>query len=231
MKSAFLIIATGPKYIQYAVRLIESIREYIGLKPQVIAFTDKPQALQQHARVFTVDPMGYPEATLMRYHTILSKEHILRQEGYQQLFYVDADMLFVDDVKMDEIESPGLMATLHPGYVGARGTPETNPASTAFCNNTYYYCGGFQGGEINAYLSAAKVMAENIDTDKKNGVMARWHDESHWNKYLTTNPIGKRLDPSFCYPEAANDFYKNKWAAAGLNVKPRLLALTKRDGR
>jgi hypothetical protein len=215
MKTAFVIIASGQAYVDYARNLIASIREELWFDPQIYIFTDKPQQLQTMARTFVIDPLGYPKATLMRYHLIGSKAHILKE--YDQLFYVDADMLFVDNVKEEYIASDGLTTTLHPGYVGSKGTPESRPESTAFCNdNLAYYCGGFQGGKASAYLQAAATLAAAIDTDTKNGITAIWHDESHWNRLLSDICPAKVLTPSYCYPEDYDGGYgwaKDKYPA------------------
>jgi hypothetical protein len=71
-------------------------------------------------------------------------------------------------------------------------------------------------------------MKMNINEDESNGVLATWHDESHWNRYLTIYPPTKVLGPEYCYPDVPNDYYRDKWRAAGLGeVQPKILALTK----
>lgn len=224
MKTAFIIIATGTTYAQYASELVDSIREYALFDPRVYIFTDHVQALQSAGKCFYTEPLGYPKQTLYRYHTMLSKEHILR--AYDQLFYLDADMLLVNEMKLEDIAFEGLTATLHPGFFrrNQKGTPETRTQSTAFCNrNTNYYCGGFQGGNTEAYLSAAKILAKHIDEDEKNGITATWHDESHWNRFLAGSPAVKTLSPSYCYPENYDGGYG--WAANELT--PILVARDK----
>jgi histo-blood group ABO system transferase len=225
MKTAFVIIATGTAYARYAQNLVASIREHLWFDPQVFIFTDHVQALQKVAKCFYTDPLGYPKQTLMRYHTILSKEHIL--EKYDQLFYLDADMLFVNQVNFDDIASDELTATLHPGFFvnNTQGTTEKRKESTAFCDyNVSYYCGGFQGGNTKAYLAVAKTMAGRIDEDLENGIMAVWHDESHWNKYLADAPPAKTLSPSYCYPED----YDGGYGWDGTIYSPILVAMDKR---
>jgi len=224
MKTAFVIIATGTVYAQYAQRLVASIREHLWFDPSVFLFTDHVQALQTVGKCFHTEPLGYPKQTLLRYHTILSKEHILEQ--YDQLFYVDSDMLFVDRVELDDIASDGITATLHPGFFvnNTRGTTERRPASTAFCDyNVSYYCGGFQGGDAKAYLKAAKGMSARIDEDTKNKITAIWNDESHFNKWLADTPPRKTLSPSFCFPENYDGGYG--WSAEKFPAK--LIALDK----
>lgn len=222
--TAFVVIATGPSYVQYAKNLVASIRGHLWFDPAVYLFTDNVQALQTVGKCFHISPRGYPNETLYRYHTILSKEHVLEQ--YDQLFYLDADMLFVKRVELEEIASDGLTATLHPGYFEEKtaGSTEKRRESTAFCiDNLFYYAGGFQGGNAKAYLAAAKVMAARINEDTEKGITAIWHDESHWNKLLADTPPAHALSPSFCYPEG----YDGKYGWSAEQYPAKLVALDK----
>src|SRR5579859_5298349 len=154
MKVALITIATGKKYHHYAGAMFASAKKFFPSADR-IAFTDGIGADEPEADIvfpfianathnFLIPSAGYPEATLKRYHTMLTRKEFL--SNYDQIFWADADMLFVAPVG-EEIFSTGITATLHPGYVGGRGTPETNLKSYAYCaNNTAYYCGGFQGG-------------------------------------------------------------------------------------
>ena len=51
------------------------------------------------------------------------------------------------------------------------------------------------------YIEAMKVIAENIDEDLGQNILARYHDESHWNKYLEENPPSTILPFWYCFPE------------------------------
>jgi histo-blood group ABO system transferase len=171
----------------------------------------------------------WPGPTLHRYHTFLKAKKYL--SAFDYLFYVDVDMRFVAPVGK-EIFSNNITATLHPGYVNEIGSPERRPESVAaipFDVKNKYFCGGFNGGFSGAYFGMAAELAWGIDKDAEKGITAIWHDESHLNRYLYDHPPSKILDPSYCYPEGANEHYKNKWAAAGINPTPKILALTKDD--
>jgi len=224
MKIALLVIGTGEKYRPYVQPLLESAKKYFVEHDAIVwtdGFFDSSAAIR-----LTKTAEGFPNETLHRYSTFVQQEWLLKQ--YDQLFYIDADMRFVAPVG-EEIFSEGITATLHPGYVGQRGSPETDSRSLAYCpKNIAYYCGGFQGGSSAAYLKMAKELATSIEIDDKKGVTAIWHDESHYNRYLTDNPPAKILGPEYCYPDVTNDYYKDKWRAAGLGkVQPKILALTK----
>jgi hypothetical protein len=235
MKTALLVIATGEKYAWYADRLIESADAHM-FPHDTILFTDNAPILNREwafSRVGTkliripVEPKGFPNETLMRYHTFLSVENILKE--YDNLFYVDSDMLFVAPVKEEEILSNGITATLHPGYIGQIGTPERRPESKAYIPAhamNKYFCGGFNGGRADTFLWMARHIKAHIDEDTANSITAVWHDESHLNAFLYYNcPPARILTPSFCWPEGCQGKY-DSWTES---YEPKLVALTKKD--
>jgi hypothetical protein len=237
VKAALITIATRKKYHHYAGAMFKSAKEFFPLAER-IAFTDgigcdDPETdivvpfIANADKCLLIPTAEYPEVTLKRYHTILSFYDELKD--YDQIFWIDADMRFVALVG-EEIFSSGITATLHPGYVGERGTPERNPFSSCFIPfnaQNKYFCGGFNGGSTEAFLKMAEICADSIDIDARNGIIPLWHDESATNHYLYKYPPSKILDPSYCYPEGAGDHYLNKWRAAGINPTPKILALTK----
>lgn len=227
-KTALLLIACGPRYWGYADQLIESAKQFF-VPHDVVLFTDAPGSYKPPVAYKIPCPsLGFPNATLKRYHLFTEQQQILSQ--YENLFYSDVDMRFVAPVAEEEIFSDGITATQHPGYVGLGGTPETRPISTACVNAPlrHYFCGGFNGGAAEVFLLMSRNIRAAVDADERNGVVAVWHDESHLNRYLCTFPPAKVLSPSFCYPDVAGDYYRNIWRNAGLgDVVPKLLALEK----
>jgi histo-blood group ABO system transferase len=230
MSVALVTIATGEKYRNYAYELIATARHFWP-RAHTIMFTDEPRHICGLDHVFKTEAKGYPNETLMRYHTMLSQEKFLAD--YDHIFYADADMRFVADV--EDIPSPAysLYATLHPGYVNknVKGTPETNCKSRAFCDwNNVYVAGGFQGGQNNVYISAMHTMRERIQADLQDGITAVWHDESHWNRFIADHKYAvdiAYLTPSFCYPEN----YDGRWGWQPNEYKPVLVAVDKKGQR
>jgi histo-blood group ABO system transferase len=80
-----------------------------------------------------------------------------------------------------------------------------------------YYAGGFNGGR--RYLKMAKTIRSWVDEDERKGIIAKWHDESHMNRYLYENPPTVILSPAYCFPEAP-------WASS-LPFPRKLVALDK----
>jgi len=226
MKTALVLVATGVRYAAYADVLIESAKKFF-IPHDVVLFTDSERDFDVTHK-FDCLPLGFPDATLLRYHLFTTEEEIL--SSYEHIFYSDVDMRFVAPVDEDEILSNGITATMHPGYAGLPGTPETRPESTAYVGQPLrnYFCGGFNGGAAQAFLTMANDIRYSVDRDKEKGLVAVWHDESHLNRYLYDNPPAKILTPAFCYPDVQNDYYKRIWHQAGLGViTPKLLALEK----
>ena len=220
MKTALLVIATGEKYWQYIDQLLASAAACL-FPHDVVLWTDSPKRYCQQQ--FQKVGLGFPGETLHRYHTFLEQRGLL--ESYDFLIYADIDMLFVCSFNVASIVSDGITATLHPGYVGICGTPDRNPASTAYIpvgTQNKYFCGGFNGGKTESFLTMAEIIKKNIDTDTQNGVMAVWHDESHLNRYLLDNPPARILGPEYCYPEGCERNYVGHMLG-----EPKLIALTK----
>jgi len=217
MKIAMLIIATG-KYWQFVPPLIESTQFLLkGYDKRFIIHTDEPESDVWEDIDFACDPYNavfcshnhepWPGPTLHRYRTFIASYDQWKDCDYA--FYIDADMRFENPVG-DEILGTGLTATIHPGFAGKPLNQLSycrNPRSTAFVKpneGQRYYCGGFQGGTTASYYAAMRMMAHNIAKDEENGVMAEWHDESHWNRHLIDHPPSVVLDPSYCSPEEWN---------------------------
>lgn len=233
MKTALIIIATGPVYWDYAADLMRSAARFF-VPHNTVLFTDCPNDLNADME-YIIPAAGFPEATLMRYHTILKAENLLR--SFDFCYFCDSDMRFVSPIEESEIFSDGITATEHPGYVGRLGPSETNPKSASFCPQVKpYFCGGFDGGKTEAYIEMAKAIKASIDEDAKNGIVPIWHDESSKNKYLQDHPPAKILDPSFCYPQGEYEnpggYYRQLWTKAGrTGIIPKLVALEKRGRR
>lgn len=85
--------------------------------------------------------------------------------------------------------------------MGALGTWETNLKSTAVVargKRKKYYCGGVWGGPKNLFLELCKSLDKSVNSDLSNGIIAKWHDESHLNMWASTHKINS-LAPNYCY--------------------------------
>lgn len=211
-----LVVATG-RYTEFVQPLVDSANKYFCTNHNVTYFVFTDGQIPQASNIVRIEQkrLGWPLDTMMRFSMYASQKELLKSMDY--LFACDADMLFVDTVG-DEILGD-LVGTLHPGYVGTKGTYETDSRSTAYLPNhegTYYFAGGFNGGKSDAYLKMAQTITDNIEIDLKKNIIAVWHDESHLNRYFATHKPSIVLSPSYCY-----------WEGKVLPYKQRLVALTK----
>ncbi len=196
-----LIMATG-KYDRFITPLIESAELYFLPDHNVTyyVFTDGIIPERENLVVIPQQRLGWPFDTLKRYHVYYKNKKRFINEDF--LFAIDADTLFRGKVG-DEILGD-LVATLHHGFLGRRGTYETNPASHACVNShegTYYFAGGFYGGKNKSFLKAIKTIIDRIDNDLARGIVAIWHDESHWNRYCIDHPPTVILPSAYCYAD------------------------------
>jgi histo-blood group ABO system transferase len=213
-----LVVATG-KYVQFVQPLIDSAERFFlpDCKKTYFIFTDHIERVSKADNVVPVfqKRLGWPYDTMMRCHMYVQHQELYNDLDY--MFACDADMRFVDTVG-DEILSD-IVATQHPGFVGRRGSYETNQNSLAYVapdEGGCYFAGGFYGGLRQEFIILNQTLYERIKIDLDKGIMPVWHDESHLNRYFIEVKPTKILSPSYCYPEGWN-----------LNFHPRLIALNK----
>jgi histo-blood group ABO system transferase len=225
LKIALVTIATN-KYIKFTKPLYESAKKYFMPHHNVdfFCFTDSPVVPEGVIRVFQAH-RPFPFPTLMRYHIITSQSEILKT--YDAIYYVDSDMLFVDDIGNEILGD--LVGTLHPGFHfrNLLDLPyERRVASTAFVphgEGKHYFCGGFNGGY--RYLDMAKAIVKIINSDLSVPMCAVWHDESYLNKFFVKYPPTLILSPSYCFPDPSNTQRIQEYKIGGF--KPKVVALDK----
>lgn len=84
---------------------------------------------------------------------------------------------------------------------GSLGTWEGNKASQAYVKRKLrknYACGGVWFGRRSAFLKFTSKLAESVRIDQQSGVMARWHDESHLNKWISERDC-TLISPVMCH--------------------------------
>ena len=231
MRVGILLISTG-NYGIFLQPLIASIDKYFFINDniEIYLFSDKKHDIKKSDRInikrIGIEHKPFPYPTLHRYKYFTQAAYIINSDF---LFYLDVDMLIVGSIGggilPNGLNTCGLVATLHPGFYKGGGSWCENPQSLAFMPkelHNKYYAGGFQGGKTGEYLAACKIMAENIEIDEKNGIIANWHDESHWNAYLS-NREAKELTPEYCMVEERH--LRVAWGIDSLS--PKIIALKK----
>lgn len=203
MKICIVTIATN-KYIQFVERLLTDVENYFlkGNEIQCLLFTDQEIETSENIKVSYIEHKPWPEPAMKKYNYINSESQYLKSFDYIYLF--DADVAIVDEVGSEVLED--LIGVLHPYKILEDKSTypyEKRKESTAYVEDKEhdkYYAAAFVGGKATTFLKMAKVISERVETDEKNGIIAKWHDESHLNKYFNENPPTV-LSPSYMFPE------------------------------
>jgi histo-blood group ABO system transferase len=166
---------------------------------------------------------GWPDATLLRYEIYSKNRNLLTRDI---LMHIDSDMYFISrlDFEIPPLEwANGMAFVEHPGFfkpklydfsirafrsriraiaIGGYGDWETSKQSTAFTprmRRKRYVCGGAWFGFREQFLDLCEVARRNVDKDKRNGVIAKWHDESHLNRLTSLQEKSTILSSRYCY--------------------------------
>ena len=198
---AVVVIATGDEtYKNFACDLMNALRHWFP-PHEVILFSEQPLPKARGAIHIPHPPLEWVRTTITRYHWMLQEEARLSQ--YENILFMDADMLPVSRITADDLQTAGILAVQHPLYPQAW---ERNPASTAYVEGDHepYFQGCLQGGATVPFLEMCRVLAHNTDVDDAHDVVAICHDESHMNRFLFDHPPTKILGPEFAFPGPLN---------------------------
>ena len=228
---ALCFIATG-KYESFLDRIHTSALKYFLPKHNrsFFVFSDSP-VKKEDVTTIKIEHLPWPLPTLLRYKYMLEGKVA---EGQDYVFYCDVDMLFVD--YLEEELFGDITAVRHPcfssGYDSERDWSPygKNEKSSSFIEPALrknYFYGGFQGGSAKKYSEAMLFMHKNILKDLRKNLIARYHDESHWNKYLVDNPPDNILSSSYCYPDDDELEKYQEFYSFDTPLKKKILALSK----
>lgn len=211
-KVAILYICTGKYDIFWKEFFLSYEEKFLpNCTKEYFVFTDAPQiyAEEECQRIHKIyqKQLGWPDDTLLRYQMFDNIAEELKAFDY--IFFMNANCKCVDLISEEEFLPVGkdIVVVQHPGEYNKKPrhySYDRNPKSTAYIpkdKGKYYVCGGINGGKAEAYLRLIKELKRNIEIDKSNNVVAKWHDESHINRYIIEHDNWVMLSPSYCYAE------------------------------
>jgi hypothetical protein len=112
-----------------------------------------------------------------------------RPEGVRRiLFYIGNPRFVPRDLK----------AKLSLGGIGAWETDIKSNAYVPRNLRSNYFCGATWFGPKAKVLDLCQNLSSNVDADRESGITAKWHDESHLNRWATINEFNA-LKPNFCF--------------------------------
>lgn len=209
---AILYICIG-KYIVFWKDFYKSFEEkfLVNYEKEYFVFTDSTELYgdkenQRIHRIYQKD-LGWPGNTLFRFQMFRAVVPQLKQTDY--IFFMNANVICQKEVTEQMILplDKKLVVVQHPGYYNKKPYEydyefrRKSKACIPFGEGNTYICGGINGGKTEAYIELIETLAENIQDDYEKKIIAKWHDESHINRYILNRTDYRLLSPSFCYPE------------------------------
>lgn len=212
MRIAILYICTGRYSIFWKDFFISCEKYFVPTyEKHYFVFTDDKKICIFNDRVHYIhqDNLGWPDVATKRYHILVTIKEQLQVFDY--IFFFNANARFcrpIDASYLPDTESPFVFQQ-HPGFYNKpswRFPFEQNPLSQAYIarrHASYYLASGINGALCDAYLDMIESIKKAVDVDLQHGLVARWHDESHLNKFA----IGKSFKlwhPGFATPDGRN---------------------------
>lgn len=152
--------------------------------------------------------LWWPNNTLMRYNMFLKQQDKLSKMDY--VFFFNANLIIVDDIWEEILPiTEWIVVTLHPWFYNKTNTEfsyDRNPHSTAYIPKwkwEIYIAGWLNWWKTKNFFNLSKQINNNVKIDLKKWIIAKWHDESHINKYIIWKKY-KLLNPWFLWPEGAS---------------------------
>ncbi|RIY32778.1 hypothetical protein CJP74_03515 [Psittacicella melopsittaci] len=221
MKVAFLSVNTGAYDTFFKVLFPYNYQNFLpDCQVTFFVFTDSKDleqsfALNPRVKVIYQEYEPWPAPTLDRFAYFLSQAEQLQEFDY--IFFANANYYCKNPIKAEQILfaptgdlGKDLIMVEHFGqnFIAEHlRSYERNPSSQAYIapqpeRPTTYVAGGFYGGTAQAFLALARTLAQRIQADKEQGIVAHWHDESHLNRYLyDLNYACHFLPPCYCVPQ------------------------------
>lgn len=210
MRVAILYICTG-KYNQFFSRFYESTELYLlkDYTKEYFVWTDDDHISDglNNVQVIHKECAGFPADSLFRFEMFLQVEEQLK--AFEYIYFFNSNAEFIKPVDEEILpDETGLAMGIwggprenqHPMFYPY----ERNKRSLAYVEpykSPYtYFMGGLNGGKSKVYLQMIHTLAKNIRTDYDNGIIAKFHDESHINAYLRTHKC-KVLSTDLNQPE------------------------------
>lgn len=219
-KIAVLYICTG-KYFTF----LESFFNYAeknlfpGSEKRYFVFTEKgrkcilkdrfPDKIEL-VEMANEDATKWPLVTLMRYKFFHCCESELMK--YDYCIFCNANLYWINEVSEEMLlpkkGSNKIRFQWHPYYTTV-STPQELPydrtegstARVGYDEGRYYIAGGLLAGETKPFLDMSKDLEKKIDEDFNKGIIAKFHDESHINRWIIDNPDKfELLPPPFMWP-------------------------------
>ena len=202
-------------YIQFYEKFISNMeRRFLPkYKKYYYIVTDKKdiKVLNDRTYFYFTDKIGWPYETLYRYKYYLQFNPDDRIKS-NITYFLNSNALCMQTLNSQILpDKSGYVFTIHYVYkkfIYSDLPFEKNKNSTAYtpyiANKNYtYYGGGFFGAVTDKFEQLCIELEKNTVIDETNGMIAKWHDESHLNRYcnIVLNNNFTKNDIEYHVPE------------------------------
>lgn len=231
-KIGIMYICTGPYYLFWEDFYKSFEKNFLpNFEKIYYVFTDSNNIYGENfvnVKKYNLDNQPWPLITLLRFSTFLKIEDEIKKCDY--LMFSNANMVCDELIEEDEILpraefNEEIFVTIHPGYYKKniiKYPYDRNVKSLAYipwnCGKKYVI-GAMFGGTSDAFIKMSKILSKRINEDLKKNIIAKWHDESHLNRYIINKKNIRFLLPEYCYPYGMNVQYSKKISAVSKQAK------------
>ncbi|XP_019513348.1 PREDICTED: alpha-1,3-galactosyltransferase 2 isoform X1 [Hipposideros armiger] len=207
------VFAVGRYLEKYLARFLETAEQHFMVGQRVVyyVFTERPAAVPRLSlgpgRQLRVERVPrerrWQDVSMERMNTLHAAlgGRLGREAHY--VFCLDVDQYFSGPFGPEALaESVAQLHSWHyhwPRRLLPYERDARSAAALARDEGDFYYHAALFGGRVQALRQLTAHCAQAQQWDRKRGLEARWHDESHLNKYFWLHKPAKILSPEFCW--------------------------------
>lgn len=183
----------------------------VGQRVVYYVFTEQPAAVPRVAlgpgRQLRVEPVmrerRWQDVSMARMRTLHEALGGRLGREAQYVLCMDVDQHFSGpfgpEVLADSVAQLHAWHYRRPRWLLPFERDERSAAAIAFGEGDFYYHAAVFGGSVAALRRLTAHCARGLQLDRARGLEARWHDESHLNKFFWLHKPAKVLSPEFCW--------------------------------
>ncbi|XP_054969592.1 alpha-1,3-galactosyltransferase 2 [Pan paniscus] len=207
------IFAVGRYPEKYLERFLETAEQHFmaGQSVMYYVFTEPPGAVPRVAlgpgRRLPVERVArerrWQDVSMARMRTLHAALGGLPGREAHFVFCMDVDQHFSGTFGPEALaESVAQLHSWHyhwPSWLLPFERDAHSAAAMAWGQGDFYYHAAVFGGSVAALRGLTAHCAGGLAWDRARGLEARWHDESHLNKFFWLHKPAKVLSPEFCW--------------------------------
>ncbi|XP_073936747.1 alpha-1,3-galactosyltransferase 2 isoform X2 [Castor canadensis] len=207
------VFAVGRYLEKYLARFLESAEQHFMVGQHVVyyVFTERPAAVPQVAlgrgrrlRVErVVQERRWQDVSMARMRTLHAALGGRLGREAHFVFCMDVDQHFSNAFGPETLADS--VAQLHawhyrwPRWFLPYERDVRSAAALSRSEGDFYYHAAVFGGSVAALRRLTAHCTRGLQRDRALGLEARWHDESHLNKFFWLHKPAKVLSPEFCW--------------------------------